>query len=212
MPAAIATFRIRHPAVALNLLEAEPDEALRMLREGEADLAVLIERASRAHGVYDGVERLHLFDDPMYLALPRGHPLARRQSLELQQLAEEDWITVTTPRDSALLVDACRSASFEPRIAFRSDDYHAIQGFVAAGIGVALIPGLALFKIREDIRVYPLGSQAPKRAAVAAWPGAGQSPPAASMVDTLITASAELTGVARAHPAEAQMLRAARAA
>jgi DNA-binding transcriptional LysR family regulator len=202
MPVAIATYRISHPGVELSLLEAEPDTALRMLREGEADLAVIIESSDRTSGVGEGVKRLHLFDDPMFIALPRSHPLARKRSIELGRLADEDWISVTTPRDSALLRRACQEAGFEPRIVFRSDDYHTIQGFVAARIGVALIPGLALQKVREDVRIYPLGPDGPKRAAVAAWPSASKSPPAASMIDTLVTASAEL--VAAPSPSRAR--------
>jgi DNA-binding transcriptional LysR family regulator len=194
MPAAIATFRLRHPAVELDLIEAEPDDALWMLRRGDADLAVVVKTETLPADCADGVERMHLLDDPMYVVLPRGHQLERKASVKLEDLSEEGWITVKTPRDSMVVVEACRSAGFEPRVVFRSDDYYAIQGFVAARMGVALIPGLGLSWIRDDIRVYSLGPDGPKRTVVAAVPAGQRTPAAGSMVDILMTTCPEHTG------------------
>jgi DNA-binding transcriptional LysR family regulator len=72
---------------------------------------------------------------------------------------------------------ACHAAGFEPTIAFENDDYHAILGFVAAGVGIALIPDLALRSAREDVVIRTLDPGAPVRRIVAAVP-AGYRPPA----------------------------------
>jgi len=165
MPEAVARFRERHPAVEVTLAPAEPDEAVDALRAGEADVGLTIETSWVKPGD-DGIERTHLLDDPMYLVVPAGHPQAVRRTIRMQDLAEEAWILGSADAscpDSQILVRACNAAGFEPRIAFQSDDYNAIQGFIAAGMGVSLIPDLALTNVRSDVVVRSLGPKAPVR-------------------------------------------------
>src|ERR671930_970329 len=95
MPEAIARFRARHPAVELTLEPAEPGPAIAKLRGGEVDVALDITVAFRPPPD-DGVDRVHLLDDPMYVALPQGHPAAGKRNLKLEDLAEESWILGTT--------------------------------------------------------------------------------------------------------------------
>lgn len=190
MPLAIAEFRRRHPGVDISLTQAEPPEARAALKSGEHDIALLIDELRPPS---DGIERLHLLDDPMYVVLPRDHPLAGRRGLRLGDLADEAWMfgcSGSCP-DSRLLMRACGQAGFEPRVAFESDDYAAIQGFVAAGVGVALIPDLALTTIRDDIVVRSLGRGAPARRIVAGTLEGGYRPPAAgAMLEILQEVSA----------------------
>ena len=89
--------------------------------------------------------RVELLEDPMYLALPREHPLAGRERLRLEDLAEEAWVQTSRSSPCARhVVRCCHAAGFEPNVSFESDDYQTVQGLVAAGVGVALIPELAL--------------------------------------------------------------------
>ena len=86
-------------------------------------------------------------DDVLYASLPADHPLATRRAIALTDLCDEDWMLVGlrgTCADSNIVLRACQQAGFEPRVAYTSDDYFAIQGLVASGMGVALVPGLAL--------------------------------------------------------------------
>ena len=102
----------------------------------------------------------------MYLVLPAGHPMAAKRNVGVRDVAEEAWILGSADAscpDSQILMRACNAAGFEPRIAFQSDDYNAIQGFVAAGVGVCLIPDLALTNVRRDVVVRSLGPKAPVR-------------------------------------------------
>src|SRR5919199_6840448 len=91
MPLAIAAFRERHPAVELSMTLLEPEESLPQLRAGDLDLAVTFD-ARRREPAVDGIALVHLVEDPMYLVLPRDHPLARRRHLRLGDLADEAWI------------------------------------------------------------------------------------------------------------------------
>src|ERR671937_2906161 len=95
MPEAIARFRDRHPGVELTLEPAEPEPSIAKLRSGEVDVALDITVGFRPLPD-DGVDRVHLLDDPMYVALPKSHPLARKRGLKLEELAEENWILGTT--------------------------------------------------------------------------------------------------------------------
>jgi DNA-binding transcriptional LysR family regulator len=189
MPRAIAQFRDRHPGVELSLEPAEPDEALARLRAGECDIALTID-APFCTPDDDGVERRHLLDDPMYVVLPRSHPLAAKPRIRLDELSAEPWIGGSSGGcpDTLILLRACQRAGFEPRIAFHSDDYLAIQGFVAAGVGVSLIPDLALLAVREDVAIRALGGDAPVRSIEAATMRDGYRSPA---VDAMLEILAE---------------------
>jgi DNA-binding transcriptional LysR family regulator len=194
VPPAMAAFRERYPDVELALGMHEPPEGLERLRAGEYDIVLLVEAAFDKDREPDGIDRVHLLEDPMYLALPLSHPLAGRRRIRLAELAEENWMfgTQGTCPDSAILRHACHKAGFVPRVAFENDDYTAIQGFVAAGVGVAPIPELALSTVRDDIVIRSLGANGPVRHIVAASLSGGYCSPArAAMLEILKRVSAE---------------------
>ena len=196
MPEAIARFRDRHPAVELSLEPADPEPALVKLRAGEVDLVLDITGALRPPRE-DGIERLHLLDDPMYVALPTGHPLAHKRNLSLEELAEESWILGTTGScpDASIFLHSCQIAGFEPHVTFNSDDYFAIQGFVAAGVGASFIPDLALISVRDDIVVRSLGPRPPARIIwAAALKDSYASPARVAMLEILAEVGAEFAG------------------
>ncbi len=188
MPLAVSRFRERHPGVELILAPAEPDEALAALKTGDVDVAVSVD-AAFSPIEDDDLELTYILDDPMFLALPREHPLASKPRVRLEDLDGESWILGTssaTCPDSAITLRAAATCGFEPRIAFHSDDYTAIQGFIAAGVGVALIPDLALVSVRDDIAVRELYGASPHRRILAATSRAGaRGPAAAAMVEIL---------------------------
>jgi DNA-binding transcriptional LysR family regulator len=177
MPPAIAAFRLRHPAVELSMSLSEPEDCVPLLRGGDLDLAIVFESAVVAAD--DGIQRVHLLEDPMYLALPRDHPLANRRRLRLEDLAGEAWIAGTAGCEcNRLISHACAVAGYQPRIAFETDDYTAMQGFVAAGVGVSLIADLGLRIVRDDIVVRDLGRDTPVRQIYAATLAEGYRAPA----------------------------------
>jgi DNA-binding transcriptional LysR family regulator len=199
MPQAIAEFRERHPGVELTLEPGEPDEAIARLKAGECDIALTIEAPFCAIED-DGIDRTQLLDDPMYVVLPREHPLAAKPRIKLEELGGEPWIGGSSGGcpDTRILLRACSTAGFEPRIAFHSDDYLAIQGFVAAGVGVSLIPDLALLAVRDDVVVRSLGRRPPVRKIQAATLRDGyRSPAVDAMLETLVQVGGEFAGERR---------------
>src|SRR3954469_16860906 len=179
MPLAIAAFRAAHPGVELSLIIAEPEDSAPLLRSGEIDLALGYD--SRIRGELEGIARQQLVSDPMFLAMPADHPLARKRHLKLADLADDSWIAGSTDCECNRLINrACAVAGFEPRIAFQTDDYTAMQGFVAAGVGVSLIAELGLTTVRDDIVVRSLGRETPIREVYAATlAGGDRTPPPA---------------------------------
>lgn len=195
VPRAIAAFRERHPGVELTLEPEEPNDDLRLLREGTTDLAITLTWAFAPAAPAD-IAFTHLVDDPMHVLLPAGHRLAECSRVSLADLAQDPWILGATGRcpDTALLVRACSEAGFEPQIAFHSDDYLAIQGFVAAGFGVSMIPDLALVAVRDDVVVKSLGAEPPVRQIKAATlAGSWASPAKAAMVAVLLEVAQDFT-------------------
>jgi DNA-binding transcriptional LysR family regulator len=187
MPLAVATFRGAHPDVELSLAEGEPEEITPRLKAGEFDLALLFEFRGVTGSLADGLPTVELLEDPMHVALPADHPLAGRPALRLEDLSTEGWVQTSESSPCARhVVRCCHAAGFEPSVSFESDDYQTVQGLVAAGVGVALIPELALSSVREDIVIRALSPESPVRRIVAATsqhPGA--APAAAPMLDIL---------------------------
>jgi len=186
MPAAIAAFRDAHPLVELSLAEADPQQLEPRLQAGELDLALLFEFADGPRPA-EGTDRHELLDDPLHLALPAGHRLAARDAVELADLADGAWIQTSLRSPCARqVVRSCHAAGFDPHVTFESDDYQTIQGLVAAGVGVALIPQLALSPLREGVVIRPLSPAPLQRRVFAATPqGARLVPAAPAMLEIL---------------------------
>jgi DNA-binding transcriptional LysR family regulator len=187
VPQAIANFRARHPAVELSLSEAEPEESLPRLRAGELEIALSYTPSLFSDESLAGFDTHDLLDDPFYLVLPAGHPLASKARLRLRDVASEPWITGTDACPCTGQVErACTAAGFEPHVAFESDDFATVQGLVAAGVGVALIPDLGFATARDDIIIRELApSDAMTRTVQAATLPGYRSPATEAMLTVL---------------------------
>src|SRR5919198_957848 len=166
VPVAVSAFKHMRPGVHVELQLMDPPVSIPALRRGDIDLAITEEGGFEADPNLDGLGVERLMDDVLYAALPVDHPLATRRAISLTDLMHEDWMVVGlkgTCADSNIVLRACAQAGFEPRVAYISDDYFAIQGLVASGMGVALVPGLALASTREDVAVRPLRGRPPYR-------------------------------------------------
>jgi DNA-binding transcriptional LysR family regulator len=197
MPRAIAAFQRRHPGVELDLVEGDPDECIPKLHARELELALVYE-FDLEPPIGAGLEQVPLLTDPLNIGLPAGHPLAGRQRVRLADLAGDRWIQgVRHGATLEVLPRACRLVGFEPIVAFRTDDRIAVEGLVAAGVGVALIPQLTLPTVRSDIVVRPLVAKGLSREVRAALPRGAYRPPAAvAMLDVLREVCRELVAEA----------------
>ena len=135
VPMAAVALAEAYPGVELTLIEQHPVEALQLLRHGEIDIALVFQHAD-APVDDEGFRLLHVGDDPIYL-------ISRRPDDSLANHRDSAWIG-GCDRCQAEVVTVCRSEGFTPRVASLSDDMVVVQSLVAAGLGVATLPGLAL--------------------------------------------------------------------
>jgi DNA-binding transcriptional LysR family regulator len=149
--------------------------------------------------LHQDAELLHLLDDPMYVALPIDHPLARRKTLRLADLAGESWVQGDhNGLCGKMHIAACEAAGFMPRVGFQVDDYNVVQGLVAAGVAISLLPELALTNVRDDIVIRSLVDAPVRHVSAATLAGGYRSPVVEAMLETLKDAAEQYRARARA--------------
>ena len=195
VPRALAAFRAEHPRVALSMVEANTPDLLASLDRYEIDLAVV--SSYPGAGAIDETRHALRFlaEDPLLVALPRDHPRAGAAELRMADLAGEGWIE-GNPSGTSALVTAGLRAGFTPRIDFPVREWTAKQGFVAAGLGLALVPALGASAARADIVLVPLApADAPVRTVyIATARHAGAAPAVTAFVPHLVAAARGLAG------------------
>jgi DNA-binding transcriptional LysR family regulator len=193
VPRAVATFHGRHPDVELSLREAEPAEAARLLKAGEVDLALVYDHPATM--LVPELELTHLLDDSYDVLLPAGHRLAERRRLALADLAEEPWILSTSTCGCRQITEAtCREAGFEPRVAFEADETLAAQALVAAGVGLTLLPRMALTAVHPGAVPQTLKDAPVRRVLAARVEGGFHSPASDAMLAILQDVAGEFSG------------------
>jgi DNA-binding transcriptional LysR family regulator len=189
VPSAAAAFADAHPDVELRLTEAEPPDAVRLLRSGEIDVALVFAHenpcadAPRADTEYAGLRLTKLLSEPVYLVTPTGLP-----GDSLVDHRARRWIA-GCERCRTALVQSCVAAGFSPDIAFTTDDYLAVQALVAAGLGVTTLPELSLRSHRHPgVRATRLPGAT--RAIMTAVHGEPPDPPATAALLTHLAETA----------------------
>ncbi len=196
VPTALALLRRRHPALRVSLEECEPPQSLPRLRAGGCDVALAFDYPGidlgRGEDDLTGLDVRTLLADPPVLALPAGHALADVRRLHLRALAGETWIA-GCPRCRGHLVQACATAGYTPSVAYATDDYMAVLGLVAAGLGVALLPGLVLPVAARypGVAVRAVGGTSPRTVSAVTTPDLLRVPAVAALIDALAEAALE---------------------
>lgn len=176
VPRAAAALAQVHPGLELSLFERHPVEALQMLRHGEIEIAVVF-RHEGDPVVEEGFRLVHIGDDAINL-------ISRQPDDRLANHRHSAWIGGCAACQEELEA-VCRHEGFTPRIASHSDDMVVVQALVAAGAGVALLPGLALQAHRRpDIHATETGF---RRQIHAATYGEPPDPPAVAAVLAALT-------------------------
>jgi DNA-binding transcriptional LysR family regulator len=199
VPQGLARFAAAHPDVEVQLEQLEPDPALRRLRAGELDVAVVWEAPGEPSVSDDpGFERRFLADDPYRVVLPRGHRLARRREIELADLAGDRFIAPPAEVSAsyrAMLDRLCGEAGFVPDVGYLVRDVTVGRALVGAGLSVALITDFAIDLPRIDVVVRPVRGLSLARAVHAVWLRGRRVPAIPAMVSALEQAAkARLSG------------------
>jgi len=191
---ALARLRTQAPRLHFTMVDLEPEESIPMLKRGELDVVLTYEFNHLPTPHDPGVARHVLLVEPIYVALPATHPLAWQGPVRVADLAEEQWIV---GRDGSPFLEVqmrvANEAGFVPKVDLHSNDYQVILSAVQAGLGLTIVPPLALFasypgvvyRTPEDVEVHRTISALVRR-------GSDRSPSIASVLATLTEVAEEL--------------------
>ncbi|KAA8889491.1 LysR family transcriptional regulator [Nocardia colli] len=163
VPRAITIAEQHNPLLVVQLREGTSPQLLTALTRRRIDLAVL----SGEFDSPDGVEVTPLVQDALYLAVHRGHRLARQASVSISALRDERWI-VGSEESATSLLGAWNSAPWQPLVTHVARDWVTKWGLVAAGLGITLVPGLAIAALPATISVVGIDDPTASRRTVLA--------------------------------------------
>ena len=196
VPMALRELRAARPDVQPQLRIIEDEAAVEEVVAGRLDVVLLIASPLAPLDVRDGIEVEEVYDDPMLVALPAAHPSARRAAVELAELRDDPWLLTEvggTCEDSNIVRRACADAGFTPAVHFESEDYQALLGLTASGMGVTVIPSLAALSVPRDVVVRPVAGHRPSRSIHAAVRAGRREPEVDAALDALRIAARRLT-------------------
>jgi DNA-binding transcriptional LysR family regulator len=200
IPRLIRQLRERHPRLTVSYVEAEPPQALQLLRDGAADLAITFsypgDRADPHLSRHGGLTTAPLFTEPVVLVLPSTHALAGSDTVRLADLAEDPWIAGCALCRGHLLA-LCDIEGFAPEIDLETDNSLAVLSFVSRGLGVALLPQLALSSLTlpEGVSIHAPQPSSERTIQYVIQPGATRIPSVATAIAILGELGGEAWGL-----------------
>ncbi len=161
------------PQVAKTLTDEFPELVLELVLSevpgGTASLNLDIDLVNGfqqdEHEPPAGYHRRHLKDDPFVALVDSGHPFAHRESMPLAELSGEEWVDneLADRPGRRILMEACSAAGFTPRFVAQAQDHYTAMAFVAAGVGISVLPELAALEAPRDVRAIRLSDPEPVR-------------------------------------------------
>ncbi|MEW2439253.1 LysR family transcriptional regulator [Streptomyces caniferus] len=165
LPGAIARLTTAHPDTVIHVRESEPEDSLPLVRQGAVDLALAYHfdgPLPGRPGPNSGLAWTALLDDPLHVVLPESHALAGREAIDLAELAHEPWVLGCLKTETYLRRYADH-AGFAPELRGTTTDYFFARSLVAAGMGISLVPSIALTPRIAGLRAVPIASPTPTR-------------------------------------------------
>jgi LysR family cys regulon transcriptional activator len=155
LPDALRRFLARHPKVDVSLLQGSPAEVSRLASSGAADIAL----TTRPAEAFPDLLFLEYRALPRVLVVPRGHPLLREKRITLGNISRHPLITLDAGSHGQLRMrELFARGGLEPNIVFAGVDVDVVKGFVEAGLGIAVLPGLAFDAGRDSkLRALDVG-------------------------------------------------------
>ncbi|QIM18223.1 LysR family transcriptional regulator [Leucobacter coleopterorum] len=183
-----ANLRVMRPEVQVGVIEADPERCLKLLTAERLDLAVIVAAQADPTPGESAFERIELLTDPLDVMMPSAHPLAQRESVTLEELAGEDWITDAEGGPyQALFVAAFASVGLSPRVLHEAIEWETAMALVGAGLGLGLLPRLvSVDRVPNVARVRLAGSvRSSRRILAVVRRGSAESPLVAESLETL---------------------------
>ncbi|MGW1076970.1 LysR family transcriptional regulator [Streptomyces sp. NPDC002537] len=156
-PLALARLREAHPQLRARLTERDPDTAVPRVVRGDIDVAVVLDWYNKPLPMPDGLAKAPILEDPADVAVPAGHPLADRDQVDLEDFADDEWISWPIGEfchDWLMLT--LRGKGIEPRISHMAEEHPTQLALIAAGLGVGVAPRLGRGPVPDGVRVIPV--------------------------------------------------------
>jgi DNA-binding transcriptional LysR family regulator len=190
-PRALAALRAEHPQLRVYSQEMEGEDSVRAVVRGDLDVAVVIDWYNKPTPMPEGMAKRALLDDFADVAMPAGHPLAGRTEVDLEDFADDEWIT--WPEGEFCwewLMFTLGGKGIEPKVAHVAGEHATQMALIAAGLGVAIAPRLGRGPLPEGVTAVPVRS-AMCRHVYAIWRAdADRRPSIRAVVDALYEAGA----------------------
>ncbi|MCI3929228.1 MULTISPECIES: LysR family transcriptional regulator [unclassified Streptomyces] len=193
LPTTLASLRAHHPGLRVTAEELEPQAGVQKVVRGDLDVAVVLDWYNKPLPLPEGLLKAPLLDDPADVAMPVAHPLADRPEVDLEDFAEDEWITWTEGEFChEWLMFTLRGQGFEPRIAHRAEEHHTQLSLVAAGLGVCVVPRLGRDPMPAGVRTVPVRHRVRRHVYVVWRADADRRPSIRAAVEALRVAGAGL--------------------
>ncbi|WP_309131290.1 LysR family transcriptional regulator [Brevibacterium sp.] len=187
---AMARFLFRRREVEITLDEGEPYELFPRVADGSLDIALGFSYDLVPPRFPENLRLNKVMTEDLFIVVARRHRLATKSAVDIEELALETWVAHRPETAShQCLTSLCAQHGFTPRIAFRSNNLGTVQGIVAAGLGVAMIPEIALTR-ESDTVALPLTRPMPQRHIVSAMRSTDTTPLATAFLEALRKAAA----------------------
>ncbi|MEV0384738.1 LysR family transcriptional regulator [Nonomuraea sp. NPDC050643] len=187
----LAAYKLAHPSVEVELHQMPAEEMARHLRAQDIDLCVASQPVPA-----EGLEAVHLFDEPVWVAAPLDHPLAGRASVSIDELADEPFLTTRKGHWQRRLLDLLFTGrGLTPKIVCEGDEPAAIHALVSAGLGIGLTPDIAQrASTRSLVAWVAVDSPDCRRTLTLLWGADSRLSSAARLMRTTITGWNWVTG------------------
>ena len=184
LPGILATLRARHPDVEVALFEGHDEEVLGWVRRRAVDVGVVSRSAPDLH-------TRPLARDELLAVLPTGHALAGEAAITLDALAGEPFV-LSRGGCETLIYETFGGAGLEPQVAFEVREVPTGVAMVAEGLGVSLIPELAVGAAPPGVVLRPLAPRVERRLSLAV-PSVADAPPAVrALLDTALSSAEQM--------------------
>ncbi|MFD6416296.1 LysR substrate-binding domain-containing protein [Streptomyces sp. NPDC060194] len=196
LPATLGLLRAAHPGLTVRTHELEPADGMRQVLRGDMDLAVVLDWNNKPMTVPDELTAAALLDDPADVAMPAAHPLAGRAEVDLDDFADDAW--VSWPDGEFChdwLMFTLRAKGVEPRIAHHAEEHQTQLALIDAGLGVCIAPRLGRGVLPAGVRAVPVRHSMRRHVSVVWRTDADRRPSVRAAVEALRTAAERVATV-----------------
>lgn len=187
LPPVLQELKKSYPRLQITIIEMEPSEGLAALGSWNTDLAIVDDLSVRLARMENTVQKVRLIDDELKVVMAQDHDLARKPSIVLSELKDEEWaMDSATSFYGEFVMNLCRQAGFTPQINAACRGSEIIAAMVASGCSVSIIPGLRLGQITQKLASRPLRPAVTRRISVAFRQGERSHPAIKLFVQQLL--------------------------